>query len=149
MFEMLGPVVEILGYISVLLSYMLGILEMEFFLLFLSVSILYGIFLSVSAILLEEISFRRYPSWLDLTKLIAFGILENFGYRQLLTLFKVKAFGDLLFRRRKWGAMERTGFTNDYPEAERKAVQRTAIDIGCSPRSCWASSWLPQRHNSR
>ncbi len=109
-FEMLGPFVEVAGYVVVILSLLLGILNLEFFLLFLGIAILYGIFLSIAAILLEEISFRRYPGWLDLTKLVVFGILENFGYRQLNALFKVKAFWDVLLRRRSWGKMERSGF---------------------------------------
>lgn len=109
-FEMLGPFVEILGYAAVLLSYLLGILNVEFFLLFLGVAVLYGIFLSVAAVLLEEISFRRYPGWVDLSKLLVFGILENLGYRQINSFFKVKAFWDAIRRRRAWGRMERTGF---------------------------------------
>jgi cellulose synthase/poly-beta-1,6-N-acetylglucosamine synthase-like glycosyltransferase len=110
LFEMLGPFVETVGYIVVLLSFMLGILNVEFFLLFVAVAILYGIFLSVAAVLLEEISFRRYPGWVDLSKLLVFSIIENFGYRQMLSLFKVKAFWDVIRRRRAWGAMEREGF---------------------------------------
>jgi len=110
LFEMLGPFVETLGYLVVVLSFLLGILNVEFFLMFLAVAILYGIFLSVASVLLEEISFRRYPGWLDLTKLLVFSVVENFGYRQLLSLFKVKAFWDVVRRRRAWGAMEREGF---------------------------------------
>jgi len=117
LFEMLGPFVEILGYVVVVLSYLLGILNLEFFLLFLGVSVLYGVFLSIAAILLEEISFRRYPGWLDLTKLVVFGILENFGYRQLNALFKVKAFWDVVRRRRAWGRMDRSGFRTMQAEA--------------------------------
>jgi cellulose synthase/poly-beta-1,6-N-acetylglucosamine synthase-like glycosyltransferase len=116
LFEMLGPFIELLGYTVVLISFALGILSLEFFLLFAAVAILYGVFLSVAAILLEEISFRRYPGWVDLTKLLVFGILENFGYRQMLAVFKVKAFWDVLRRRRTWGRMERSGFhSSDHP----------------------------------
>ncbi len=110
LFEMLGPFVEVTGYVVVLLSYLLGLLNTQFFLLFLAVAILYGIFLSVAAVLLEEISFRRYPSWQDLIKLLAFSILENFGYRQMLSAFKVKAFWDFLRQRRAWGRIARSGF---------------------------------------
>ncbi len=109
-FEMLGPFVEIAGYVSVVLSFLLGILNPGFFLLFVAMAILYGIFLSVAAVLLEEISFRRYPSWLDLAKLLVFGILENFGLRQLLSFFKIQAVWQLFRRRRAWGRMEREGF---------------------------------------
>jgi len=110
LFEMLGPFVETLGYVCVLVSFLLGILNLQFFLLFLAVAVLYGVFLSVAAVLLEEISFRRYPGWIDLCKLLVFGILENFGYRQILALFKIKAFWDVVRRRGDWGAMERRGF---------------------------------------
>jgi hypothetical protein len=107
---MLGPFVEVLGYLSVVLAYFLGILNMEFFLLFLLVAIFYGVFLSIAAVLLEEISFRRYPGWEDLARLILYAIWENIGYRQLLALFKVKAFFDFIRRRRRWGEMGHKGF---------------------------------------
>ena len=118
-FELFGPFVEILGYLAVLTAFLLGMLNIEFFLLFVAVAILYGVFLSIAAVLLEEISFRRYPGWIDLTKLILFSILENFGYRQLLSIFKVKAFWDVIRRRRAWGRMDRTGFrAADPPPAD-------------------------------
>jgi cellulose synthase/poly-beta-1,6-N-acetylglucosamine synthase-like glycosyltransferase len=116
-FETLGPFIELLGYAAVLLSIALGIINWQFFFLFVTLAVFYGVFLSIAAILLEEISFRRYPSWLDLTKLIVFGILENFGYRQILSLSKVQAFWQFLTRRRGWGDMQRGGFTKRPPAA--------------------------------
>ncbi|HZE88170.1 MAG TPA: glycosyltransferase, partial [Verrucomicrobiae bacterium] len=95
-FETLGPFVELLGYVAVTLSVVLGIINWEFFFLFVALAVFYGVFLSIAAILLEEISFRRYPGWLDLTKLVVYGILENFGYRQILSLSKVQAFWQFL-----------------------------------------------------
>lgn len=121
LFETLGPFVEILGYVAVLLAWLMGLLSPQFFLLFMVMSMVYGSFLSIGAVLLEEISFRRYPLWLDLMKLMVCGILENFGYRQLLSLFKIKGFLDLLFFRRSWGRMERSGFR---PGRERVEEQR-------------------------
>ena len=115
LFEMLGPFVETLGYLVVILSFLLGILDLQFFLLFVAVAGLYGVFLSMSAVLLEEISFRRYPGWIDLTKLLVFSVLENLGYRQMLALFKVRAFWDVIRRRRTWGHMDRSGFGEPLP----------------------------------
>jgi len=111
LFETFGPLVEVLGYTTVIASYLLGILNFQFFLLFFILAVLYGVFLSVAAILMEEISFRRYPAWEDLLRLLLYGILENFGYRQILAVFKVRAFWDFLRRRRQWGRMDREGFT--------------------------------------
>ena len=42
------------------------------------------------AVVLEEISFRRYPRATDLLRLAAYGVLENFGYRQLATWWRIK-----------------------------------------------------------
>jgi len=109
-FETLGPFIEILGYVVVTLSMLLGIINWQFFFLFFTLAVMYGVFLSIAAILLEEISFRRYPGWLDLAKLLVFGVLENFGYRQILSLSKVQAFWQFLRRRRGWGDMQRGGF---------------------------------------
>ena len=109
-FELFGPFIEILGYVTVLLSWLLGVLNLDFFLLFLSFSVFFGVFLSIAAVLLEEISFRRYPGWQHLAMLVLAGVFENLGFRQLLSLFKVKAFWDFLWRRKSWGRMEREGF---------------------------------------
>jgi cellulose synthase/poly-beta-1,6-N-acetylglucosamine synthase-like glycosyltransferase len=109
-FEMLGPFIETLGYLAVVTSLLLGLLDLEYFLLFVAVAVLYGVFLSVASVLLEELSFRRYPGWVDLTKLLAFAVLENFGYRQLLAVLKIGAFWQVIRRRRHWGRMERAGF---------------------------------------
>ena len=113
LFEMMGPFIEVLGYLSVIAAYFLGILNKEFFLLFLLVAVFYGVFLSIAAVLLEEISFRRYPGWEDLARLIWYSIWENLGFRQLLALFKVKAFFDFIARRRRWGDMGHKGFRGE------------------------------------
>ena len=114
-FEMLGPFIELVGYITIPLAWWLGILNLQFLILFFVLAVLVGVFLSVAAILLEEISFRRYPRWLDLARLVVYGVLENFLYRQALSLFKVKAFFDFVRRRRGWGDMKRRGFIRRLP----------------------------------
>lgn len=111
-FEMIGPIVEVLGYIFVPLSYVFGLLNLRYFILFLVVSILYGIILSIGSILLEEYTFNKYPSMKQLLKLSFYGVLENFGYRQMTALFRIE--GILRFKTLKnnWGKMKRKSFNN-------------------------------------
>ena len=109
-FETMGPFIETLGYISVPLAWALGLLNTKFFLLFFVLAVAFGVFLSVAAILLEEISYRRYPSWGDLWKLLLCGVFENFGFRQTLAVFKIQAFWEYLRGLRRWGKLERVGF---------------------------------------
>lgn len=109
-FEMLGPVIEGLGYIFIPLSYFFGLLNVEYFIMFLIASILYGIILSIGAILLEEYTFNKYSSITDLFKLTWYGVLENFGYRQMTSLFRIE--GIIRFKKFKdsWGKIKRKNF---------------------------------------
>lgn len=109
-FEMLAPVVELSGYIIIPLSYALGMLSFSFFALFLAIAILFGVILSTGSLVLEELSFRRYPKTSDLLKLVAVAFLENFGYRQLTVWWRVKGSWDYVRGKTAWGEMERKGF---------------------------------------
>src|SRR3712207_5378678 len=89
LFELLGPVVELLGYLAFAAGLLLGVLNLEFALAFFAAAVGLGVFLSVAAVFLEELRLERYPRWRDLAKLTVYGILENFGYRQLNTVWRV------------------------------------------------------------
>jgi cellulose synthase/poly-beta-1,6-N-acetylglucosamine synthase-like glycosyltransferase len=118
-FELLGPVIEILGYIMVPLAWFLGILDRSYLILFIIVAFVVGALLSMGALMLEEMAFRRYPRWRDLLRLLAYGFLENFGFRQFLSFIKVKALVQALWQRREWGKMERQGFDPHDPQEKR------------------------------
>ena len=108
-FELLGPFVEVLGYITIPISYFVGLLSFKFLLLFLGLAIFYGIFLSVVGIFLEEITYRRYPKWSQLFKLLIYGALENFGYRQINSFWRFQAIFLYIFGIHKWEYVEKKG----------------------------------------
>jgi cellulose synthase/poly-beta-1,6-N-acetylglucosamine synthase-like glycosyltransferase len=110
LFEFLGPVVEIFGYVAVPLSLWLGYLDVEFAVAFFLVAVGLGALLSVAAVFLEELRLNRYPRWVDVFKLTLYGILENFGYRQLNALWRAWAIVSFLRKNQSWGVMERQGF---------------------------------------
>ena len=109
-FEFLGPIVELVGYILIPIAYFLGFLSPVWFWAFLFLSVTSGAFLSVSAVLLEELSFGLYRSWGDFSMMIAIGIIENFSYRLLTLFFRLGAVLDMILGRGGWGKQERTGF---------------------------------------
>lgn len=110
-FEALGPLVELLGYFVTLTGLIAGLIAPSTALLFFIVSVASGVLLSVSAVLLEEFTLRRYPNPSDVLRLLAAALIENFGYRQINTIWRVRGMVDALRRKRGWGAMERRGFT--------------------------------------
>ena len=108
-FELFGPLIQLVGLPVTLYAYFTGRLSLTFVVGFLIVSVLLGILLSAAALALEEFSFRRHQRWRDVVRLLAFAVLENVGYRQLNDLWRVLAFFDLARRRQSWGAQRRRG----------------------------------------
>jgi cellulose synthase/poly-beta-1,6-N-acetylglucosamine synthase-like glycosyltransferase len=110
-FETLGPLVELAGLLIIVGSALLGTLDVRFAELLFLVAVVYGAIISVTAVLLEEFSYRRYQNVSALLWLVLFAVAENFGYRQLTTWWRLK--GTLAFLRKEsgWGAMRRKPFT--------------------------------------
>ena len=69
----------------------------------------YGGFLSVGAVLLEELTYRRYPRLRDLLTLLAFAVLENLGYRQLVLYYRFQGIIKFLFGSRRWEKVAHAG----------------------------------------
>lgn len=109
-FEMFGPIIEMLGYILIPISYILGLLSFRYFILFFILSILYGIVLSIGAVLLEQYTFNKYPSIKQLFKLSLYAVLENIGYRQITTVFRIEGMVKYKSLKYSWGKIERQNF---------------------------------------
>ena len=109
LFEMLSPVIEFSGYIVLPLLLLLGYVPISFASPLLVLSVLYSILVSVLAVLLEDITFRRYPKASDMAVLVGAAVLEHLGYRQLTVWWRVRAFWEYWRGDLSWGAMERRG----------------------------------------
>ncbi len=88
LFELLGPPVEVLGYLVMTLLWLTGMLSFPVFTAFMLAAIGLGIALSVSAVVVEEMLFQAHPGLAGQLKLAAAAVLENFGYRQLTALWR-------------------------------------------------------------
>lgn len=109
-FEALGPIIELTGYVVTIVALLFGWLDWRFAELFFLAAIVYGAVLSVASVALEELSFRRYPKVTDLLRLALYGVLENFGYRQLATWWRIVGVIDYVRGKQEWGTMKRKGF---------------------------------------
>ena len=78
-FEFFGPLIEAAGYAFIFIAFFAGALQLKAFLSFLGVAVGFGLLLSMSAILLEELSFHVYTKPRHLFMLFAAAIVENFG----------------------------------------------------------------------
>ena len=111
-FELLGPVIETFGYLFIPISFLLGVVNVWFMISFFLVAVLYGTILSVGALLLEENTFRKYPDLRQLLRLFFFSFVDNFGYRQINTVYKVEAMFGFRKNKSRWGELKRKGFSN-------------------------------------
>lgn len=108
--DVVNPIVEVLGYVLVPLLWALGLLSVDYALAFLALTVGYGVFFSLTSLLLTEVELRRYPGPVDILILGLAAILENFGYRQLNNVWRVIGWWRFLRGVQGWGAMARQGF---------------------------------------
>jgi cellulose synthase/poly-beta-1,6-N-acetylglucosamine synthase-like glycosyltransferase len=115
-FDVLGPVIELSGYAVSIAALVLGTIGPGTFALFLAMAVLYGLIVTLGAIRLEDTTANRFPGWEDLRRVLLYALGENCGYRQLLHVWRIEGFWQLL-RKPEWGAMERKGFAPPTPLA--------------------------------
>lgn len=108
--DVIGPFTELLGYVLIPAFWALGLLNVEFLLAFLALTFVYGVFVSVGALMLEEMELRRFPRAGHLMVLLAMAVLENFGYRQINNVWRIMGTWQYLRGAKEWGRMDRTGF---------------------------------------
>ncbi|WP_313253383.1 glycosyltransferase [Stenotrophomonas sp.] len=111
-FEFLGPVIEVIGYASMIVLALVGLVPLDVFLVFLAAAVGMGILLSVNAMLLEELSFGLYKRPLQQLRMFVVAVLENFGYRQINSCWRFVGTMRWLFSRRRrhsWGHVSRDG----------------------------------------
>jgi cellulose synthase/poly-beta-1,6-N-acetylglucosamine synthase-like glycosyltransferase len=122
LFEFLGAPIEFFGYLAVPILYATGYLNGSFFSLFLLLSVAYGALVSVSAVVTggwseatsryreRGSSLLRYRGRRHLAVLLAYGLLENLGYRQLTLWWRIRGIWDYYFGKTGWEKFERKGF---------------------------------------
>ena len=112
LFEFLEPIFTVLGLTVAVVAFAFGLVNPWIFVLIFFFSFVYGFFLSMVVILIEERAFRRYPSWHDLRRMAVAVFFENFGYRQWQAWVRFVAVFKVRRVEQGWNQMTRTGFNN-------------------------------------
>lgn len=109
--DILGPIVELLGLLLMPVFVLLGWLSLKFFLAYTALIFSFGIFISTMAILIEQDEIERFSNPRQLITLLLIATVENFGYRQLSSFWRMKGLWQHFTNKKaSWGAMERKGF---------------------------------------
>lgn len=108
-FEMVGPFLEIIGYLALIIGLSLGILNGPLIVVLLAVTVGFGIVISLFSLFISE---RRnaFYSNKETLLLILIAVIENFGYRQLISIQRVFSTFSALRENGSWGSQNRQGF---------------------------------------
>jgi hypothetical protein len=122
LFELLSPVIEVLGLLYFLFLLVslgaerwfapdLDLVDASLVVILLTASILFAVFVTLVALLAEEVSFRRYRGLPDLFRSVWAAVEENVGYRQLNAFWRLGGIVEAVRgSRHDWGEMTRKGF---------------------------------------
>lgn len=107
MFEFLAPLIEVAGWLIIPLAWWLGAINTTWLLWLVVIAFAMGLLNSLVALLLDE-SYGYYNSPKDASRLLVMAIIENFGFRQLTVVWRIRAIlgGSSV---KTWGNMERRG----------------------------------------
>ncbi len=117
LYELLAPVIELIGLASIVTAALLGVLSYAFFVKFLLFGFFFATMISIGAVMLEEITYRRYNDWREVAKLILTCFLEHCPYRQMHLYWRLQGLWQYMRGDLAWGKMKRVGFQ---PAAARK-----------------------------
>ncbi len=108
LFEGIGPLIELQGYIMVILAAIFGLLNGKIALLLFIAAIMMGMVNSLLALYASGLQ-RPLFSLRDKLRLSIMAIIENIGYRQLQLYIRVAGYINSLKRPKGWGTMVRKG----------------------------------------
>ena len=109
-FELFGAVVEVIGYFLIPFTLIMGELNMFFFVIYFLLSVALGVILSEGSLVLEQYTHRAAMNAKQSISISVYAILENFGYRQMITVFRVEGIIKYRKLRKTWGKIKRKEF---------------------------------------
>jgi len=109
LFELLAPVIELGGFVTILLAAWLGVLSRVFFLQFLIFGYAFATVISIGSVLQEELTYKRYNDWKDMVRLVSYCFLEHFPYRQFHMVWRLQGLWQYMRGNVAWGQIKRHG----------------------------------------
>lgn len=107
-FEWIGPILEALGWILLVVLLMVGFVDPEAALALFLTTQFFGMALTMLGALMGVSRLGVYRRMTDVWRLIGFALKVNWGYRQLTLVWRIRSMfpGENI-----WGEMPRAGFT--------------------------------------
>lgn len=108
-YELLSPVVEVLGILMIGFFFILGSLNVAFMIKFFFLYSIYGVLVSITAfwqmIFTENIKINK----IDIIKITVFSLIEGFVLRYILSFIRIMSFIKYEKKKMHWGTIKRSG----------------------------------------
>ncbi len=109
LFELLAPVIELGGFVTIILAACFGVLSHSFLLQFVIFGYAFATVISIGSVLQEELTYKRYNDWQDVARLVSYCFLEHFPYRQLHMIWRLQGLWQYLRGDLAWRPLKRQG----------------------------------------
>lgn len=116
LFEVISPIVEIVGLASIFLAFVMEVINIKFMILYLFLFIFYNVIVSWVSLTLNNFLFDQKVRKKMSAKLYLFSILECIGFRQLCSLYRISAFINYRKNRYQWGKITRINMSGGIDE---------------------------------
>ena len=116
-FELLAPVIELGGFVTIILAACFDVLSHSFLLLFVIFGYAFATVISIGSVLQEELTYKRYNDWQDVARLVSYCFLEHFPYRQLHMIWRLQGLWQYLRGDLAWRPLKRQG-TQSVPDSD-------------------------------
>ena len=114
-FEFFAPIIELVGYTTIILALIQGVLSASSFLQFLLFGYAFATLISIGSVLLEEMTFRHYSDRSEGARLLVYCLFEHFPYQQLTMVWRLQGIWQYLRGDLQWGEMKRVGISSQLP----------------------------------
>jgi cellulose synthase/poly-beta-1,6-N-acetylglucosamine synthase-like glycosyltransferase len=131
--DLIGPIVELLGYVLMIVGLIFGILNSAVAVPFFLLTCVFGSLMSAVVLIIEERQPRPVFGARDLGWLLIAAVVENFGYRQLIQYYRLRGVVHFMKKKTAWAAVPRIGLGGKPPMPSRSADRRT-VDLSIKAR---------------
>ncbi|MCI5072554.1 glycosyltransferase [bacterium] len=110
--DVMGPIFELIGMLLFPYFFFMGLIDYSMLKAFVAVFFLFGVYISVMSLILEELSLKRFSHVRGLMTLGFIAVIENFGYRQFNNIWRIRGWWRFITKKQVWGNMTRVGTKN-------------------------------------
>ena len=87
--DVVGPILEVLGYFVIGICFFSGLLNSSAVLAYFSLLIFFGVFCSLLSLCIGESWINRYANTKKYIQILFIAVIENFGYRQFINIIRI------------------------------------------------------------